>query len=250
VLMTIFSTIPIKISNDRKGVIRSAFFLIMFMVIHAVGNLHVFLGPDDFNGYGYFYVRLYWTGFGLDANIVEEYVLLAAVLHVVVALKRTIDININSPIPSGKLNMAISGVVLLVYMMIHLMQFRFGETQPYKVRPPPYMINFSELPHLFYTANPDVPEVAVRDIYRLEYELFQNWGWVLYYIISTLVFAAHFWWGWEKVVPASQLDIPKSMHLTVKLFGWAICVFVALCYLSFPIYCFFFAPSLGLNATY
>merc|ERR1711904_440464 len=28
--------------------------------IHAVGNLHVFIGPDDFNGYGYFYVRLYW----------------------------------------------------------------------------------------------------------------------------------------------------------------------------------------------
>ena len=39
-------------------------------------------------GYGYFYVRLYWTGFGLNANIVEEYVLLAALLHVFVALKR------------------------------------------------------------------------------------------------------------------------------------------------------------------
>ena len=43
-------------------------------------------------GYGYFYVRLYWTGFGLNANIVEEYVLLSAVMHVVIALKRTYDI--------------------------------------------------------------------------------------------------------------------------------------------------------------
>merc|ERR1712118_360101 len=67
--------------NHRTGLTRSAFFLVFFMVIHAVGNLHVFLGPDDFNGYGYFYVRLYWTGFGFDANIVEEYVLLAAVPH-------------------------------------------------------------------------------------------------------------------------------------------------------------------------
>ena len=25
------------------------------------------VGPDDFNGYGYFYVRLYWTGFGFQA---------------------------------------------------------------------------------------------------------------------------------------------------------------------------------------
>ena len=58
------------------------------MVIHGVGNLHVFMGPDAFNGYGYFYVRLYWSGFGFDANIVEEYVLLAAIMHVVIALKR------------------------------------------------------------------------------------------------------------------------------------------------------------------
>merc|ERR1712028_128168 len=104
IIFTIFGQKNFTLTNDRVGLTRSAMFLFIFIIIHAVGNLHVFLGPDDFNGYGYFYVRLYWTGFGLDANIVEEYVLLAAVLHVVVALKRTIDININSPIPSGKLN--------------------------------------------------------------------------------------------------------------------------------------------------
>ena len=52
--------------------------LFVFIIIHAIGNLHVFLCPNDFNGYGYFYVRLYWTGFGLPANIVEIYVALAA----------------------------------------------------------------------------------------------------------------------------------------------------------------------------
>merc|ERR1719359_1174986 len=69
-------------------------FLFLFIIIHAIGNLHVFLGPDDFNGYGYFYVRLYWSGFGLEANIVEEYVALCALLHVVVALKRTYEISL------------------------------------------------------------------------------------------------------------------------------------------------------------
>ena len=29
-------------------------------------------GPDDFNGYGCLFVRLYWTGFGFQANMVEE----------------------------------------------------------------------------------------------------------------------------------------------------------------------------------
>merc|ERR1719272_862959 len=104
ILLTIFSAVPVKISGDRGSVTRSAFFLIMFQVIHAVGNLHVFLGPDDFNGYGFFYVRLYFTGFGLNANIVEEYLLLAAVMHVVVGLRRTIDINLSKSVGSGALN--------------------------------------------------------------------------------------------------------------------------------------------------
>ena len=78
---TIFSA---KISTSRlteRG-LRSACFLICFSVVHAVENLHVFKGPDDSKGYDYFYVRLYWTGFGFQANIVAEYVLLSAVLHI------------------------------------------------------------------------------------------------------------------------------------------------------------------------
>merc|ERR1719454_1543110 len=74
VCATIFTAKNFKLKNDRVGLTRNAILLILFIVIHAVGNLHVFMGPDDFNGYGYFYVRLYWTGFGLPANIVEEYI--------------------------------------------------------------------------------------------------------------------------------------------------------------------------------
>ena len=42
-------------------------FLLMFAVVYAVGNLLVFLDPDDF------YVRLFCAGFGFT-----EYILLAA----------------------------------------------------------------------------------------------------------------------------------------------------------------------------
>merc|ERR1711939_666236 len=94
IIFTIFGQKNIVLLNDRVGLTRSAMFLFVF-IIHAIGNLHVFLGPDDFNGYGYFYVRLYWSGFGFDANIVEEYVALCALLHVTVALKRTYDMNRN-----------------------------------------------------------------------------------------------------------------------------------------------------------
>jgi len=82
--------------------------------------------------YGYFYVRLYPTMLGLlQCNLVEFYVALCAALHVMVALKRTWDINRNYSIVSGKLNLALTGVVLLSFMLVHLVQFRFGDTQPY-----------------------------------------------------------------------------------------------------------------------
>merc|ERR1712217_952718 len=122
VCATIFTVNNIKISNDRLGLTRSAILLVLFIVIHAVGNLHVFKGPDDFNGYGYFYVRLYWTGFGLPANIVEEYILLAAALHAFVGLKRTWDMKLALAKSQGLgvLNLGITGVVLLTFMTVHL----------------------------------------------------------------------------------------------------------------------------------
>ena len=60
--------------------------------------------PDDFNGYGYFYVRVYCTCLGFQANIVEEYVLLSALQHIFAGLKRTRDQKLSSGLMSGQLS--------------------------------------------------------------------------------------------------------------------------------------------------
>jgi len=247
VVRTIFSIKNFKITNDRTGLTRSAMFLIVFQVIHAIGNLHVFLGPDDFNGYGYFYVRLYWTGFGMPANIVEEYVLLSALLHVFVAIKRTWDISLNYTVASGQLNLAITGVLLLTFMTIHLFQFRFGATEPYLVRPPPYMINFLGIPklQLFWTSETSVDPVPVRDIYKLEFELFSSLGWVAFYLFSVVVFMAHAILGWKKVVPAPALRVPKAHVQRVKNIGYVLILGIGAIYLSFPLYTHFMAMKVG-----
>jgi hypothetical protein len=149
VCATIFAEKNIKISNDRLGPTRSEVLLIPFIVTHAVGNLQVFKGPDDFTGYGYFYVHLYWTGFCLPANIGEEYILLSVLLQVFVGLKRTWDTKLalvggqGTSVP----NLAISGLMLLtcVTITIHLLQFRFGDTYQFGldyVQPPLYLVNF------------------------------------------------------------------------------------------------------------
>merc|ERR1712137_1075978 len=142
VIFTIFwqkSLTLASAKNSRIALTRSAMFMFIFIVIHAVGNLHVFLGPDDFNGYGYFYVRLYFIGIG-ESNIVEDYVLLAALLHIIIAVKRTAEINVGAQLSSGKLNLIISGLSLLTFMCVHLFQFRFGDTDKYYLCPPPYYI--------------------------------------------------------------------------------------------------------------
>ena len=66
---------------------------------------------------------LCWTGFGLQANIVEEYVLLSALLHTFVGLNGTWDQKLSSGLTSGQLNVAITDLILLTHMTIHLFQF-------------------------------------------------------------------------------------------------------------------------------
>ena len=66
---------------------------------------------DDFNGYGYFYVRVYCTCLGFQANIVEEHVLLSALQHIFAGLKRTRDQKLSSGL-------------LLTFMSTHIFQFR------------------------------------------------------------------------------------------------------------------------------
>lgn len=245
---TIFTAKNIKISSDRKGLTRSAILLVLFIVIHAVGNLHVFMGPDDFNGYGYFYVRLYFTGFGLEANIVEEYILLSILLHVFVGLKRSLDKKkmIKTAGFFSTMNLAITGVMLLTFMTIHLFQFRFGDTSKWTflVRPPPCLISMEALAlfapgwrfNLFWTSDERVPAVAVRDIYALEAFLFQDLKWAAFYIFSVFIFMTHAMLGWKKVTPA--LGVPKGHWKKVETFGNIIFLVLGLIYISFPVYCF------------
>jgi len=252
VCATIFFNNNFKITGDRKGLTRSAILLVLFIVIHAVGNLHVFKGPDDFNGYGYFYVRLYWTGFGLPANIVEEYILLSVLLHVLAGLKRTWDISIGR-FKSGEtkaLNLAVTGLILLTFMTIHLFQFRFGDTDqfgPYMLRPPPYLINFwgvFEL-NLFWTADKAIEPVGVRDIYALEFKVFESPLLCLFYVACVCVFMVHGCLGWQKLVATPSFGIPTKHQPKVNLYGYIIFVGIGLVYISFVAYCVLTAPFAG-----
>ena len=91
---------------------------------------HVFLEPDDLYGDGYLPCACFWT------------VLLSALLHTGVGLKRTWDQKLSSGLTSGHLDVAITDLMLLTHMTIHLFQFSFVDTEQYSLRPPPTLINW------------------------------------------------------------------------------------------------------------
>merc|ERR1712196_411266 len=119
-------------------------------------------------------------------------------------------------------------------MIIHLIQFRFGATDKFYVRPPPYLVNLNveDWMHLrlFWTPDTTVTPVPVRDIYKLEFDLFTQGqeAWVIYYLFSVAVFLTHGLLGWAKLVPSSAFHIPKLQQQKVINLGNAIIVFVAL----------------------
>jgi hypothetical protein len=124
-------------------------------------------------------------------------------------------------------------------MTIHLFQFRFGATHEFFIRPPPCLISWYGLPklNLFWTQDTDVTPVPVRDIYKLEFDLFNSMGnvWSFFYILSVFVFVFHGFYGWQKVVPV--LGIPKLHQPQVLKMGYVIFFVLGVVYTSFPLYC-------------
>ena len=73
--------------HDRTRLTRSVFILVFSSSLFSTP---VFITcSSDQNGDGYFYVRLYCTGFCFHANIVVEGVTLSALSDIFVGLKRT-----------------------------------------------------------------------------------------------------------------------------------------------------------------
>src|SRR5689334_20420419 len=99
-----------------------------FVVVHMLGNLHVFLGPEAINDYGYFLQskpELVWAArIGL---------LVMVVLHVWAAIQLSAENKAARPKGYGNYQivaasyasrtMLVSGLVLLAFIIYHLMHF-------------------------------------------------------------------------------------------------------------------------------
>lgn len=229
------------ITGERNGTIRSAIFLLLFTIAHAGGNaFDIFIGgPREVNGETYFFDRQHIAS--LDAGLLEVYLALALILHVVVALKRTWDISMDYSMLSGRWNMILSGLATLLFLCNHLQDFRFysdyGKTI---IHPPLLFVNpLGALEGHLWTNLEGGKPVVVRDVYTREWHVFSDGFRATYYVVSAFLFMLHMIWGWEKVHGADALAVPEDQKKGVKLIGWALATCLGCTYMAMPIFLHF-----------
>jgi len=163
--------------------------LFLYMLLHLAGNALIFAGPAFFNEYSHKLIS--------NPLIVPIEIGLLAVflIHIYKALTMWRANSAARPVaytkktlagaPSRKSvassTMIASGLFLLVFVIIHVKQFKFGSW---------YLVTDS----------------TFRDLYRTERELFQNPFWVVVYIVATLLVGLHLRHGIASAFQSLGLD--------------------------------------------
>ena len=175
--------------------------LFLYMVLHLVGNAIVFAGPEIFNEYSHFLIS--------NPLIVPIEIGLALVflLHIYKTVTMYLANQAARPVPYQKKELAghtsrkglasstmiASGLFLLVFVIIHVKQFKFGT---------------------FYLAQ---GADSIRDLYRTEIEVFRNPGWVLLYVIGTLLVGLHIRHGFASALQSLGIDHPRYTRSLTKV---------------------------------
>jgi succinate dehydrogenase / fumarate reductase cytochrome b subunit len=177
--------------------------LFLYLILHLVGNALVFFGPETFNGYAHMLIS--------NPLIVPIEIGLLAIflLHVFKTVKMYIDNRQARPEGyevkrmaghTSRKSLASStmfwtGIVTFIFVVVHLKQFKFGA--------------------LYH-----VGDTEVRDLYRLEMELFSQTATVVLYTVAMILIGLHLRHGISSALQSLGLDSPK--HTSKILAGGTI----------------------------
>src|SRR5436190_4764432 len=131
--------------------------LFLYLIVHIAGNLLVFLGQDTFNRYSYTLVNNPLVG------PIEIALLVIVLVHLFKAVRMTVQNRAARPAPYAVKRMAggtsqkslasstmiVTGLILLVFIPIHVAMFKYGPEYEYGT-------------------------TGIRDLYRLEVQNFSS----------------------------------------------------------------------------
>jgi len=200
-------------------------FLIMFLIVHLIGNLQLLYddGGEAFNIYAYFMTHnpmIKTVSYGL-----YFFILLHAVLGIVLWLQNRGA----RPIKYAKATypeasfaskrMALLGILIFAFLMLHMGDFW-------------YKMKFTDqLAMITY----DGYDYAVKDLYVRVDTAFQETWIVVVYVIGVLALAVHLWHGIDSAFQSIGWRHKKFGRI-FKIFGTSYTVIVCLGFAIIPLY--------------
>mgnify|MGYP003976278347 CR=1 FL=1 len=206
--------------DSRSSLQRTAIFLIFFLIIHCSGNLLLFKNDkgDQFNAYGYFLRN------SPIIIIIETYLLIATIIHSCSALYIVVkNEKYKSFIKSGKtkysgndtwidcnrIRLSFTGTIILAFLIIHLYDFRFG-----KEYEAPKLKSMLKNPWYELLGYGEKNVTFVRDLYRIQMEVFKDVYHCIFYIACMYFLSIHLKHGWDR---ANIRIIPKEHRSNTKM---------------------------------
>jgi succinate dehydrogenase / fumarate reductase, cytochrome b subunit len=180
---------------------------VAFVILHSLGNLLVFRGPDAINSYSHF---LKSTGELLWA--LRLVLILAVVLHVIAAVQLTRQSRAARPIGYAKYESQVStiasrtmrwgGALLLIFIVLHILHFTTGTIRPAGV--------FNR-----------------EDVFANIVLSFRIWWVTVFYLVSMIALGLHLFHGaWSSVrsigvSPPSPQPLHRRVSMVIAILVWA-----------------------------
>jgi len=174
--------------DPRKSIHRTAMVLTLYLVVHLFGNLGVFFGADGYNQ------NLATLSHSPLVKAFEIYLLLAAAAHVLSGLFLTRKYKNLKGITKPSLSVAkrafliLSGLVILVFIVVHVQHFRLA-TLPTDAQ-------------------------GRTDYYRAQLSTLSSPYMAAYYVMSVVVVTTHLYMGWPKTMLKMKADTKDSSAIT------------------------------------
>jgi succinate dehydrogenase / fumarate reductase cytochrome b subunit len=200
-------------------------FLLAFITAHLLGNFNILIGADAFNGYA---VKLWSLGTPV-VYAIEVALAVLFLLHGFMGV--TVWLEKRKARPDGyktlrsaggasrntvySRTMIYTGVITLVFLVWHLIQFRFG---------PHYAIDYHGK--------------EARDLYRLVVEVFKNPVNVILYEAVMILLGFHLRHGFWSAFHTLGVTHPKYAR-PIYAIGILFAIAVAVGFLAIPLYVYF-----------
>jgi succinate dehydrogenase / fumarate reductase cytochrome b subunit len=196
--------------------------LFVYLITHIAGNLMVFAGRDTFNNYSHLLLS------NPLIPVIEIGLVGIFLLHIYKTVTMYLANQAARPVPYQKKELAghtsrkglasstmiASGLFLLVFVIIHVKQFKFGTF---------YLASGSDM---------------VRDLYRTEIEVFRNPLWVALYVIGALLTGLHMRHGISSAFQSLGLDHPRYTRRLVGV-GIVLAAIIGIGLAIIPVWSFF-----------